>query len=199
VPGSELVRGSPNERKIALTFDAGSSRDPAPAILETLRSEGVRATFFLTGRWAEKNPDLVRAIARDGHLIGNHSYSHPDFRRLSATEIAEEIEKTEKIIEREAGVSTKPYFRPPYGGLDRRVLDTIGEAGYITVYWSVDSWDGFKKGITADEIRRRVLSRAKPGAIVLMHCGNRSTAEALPEIIRSLRAQGYELVPVSEL
>jgi len=195
----EIRRGPPSARKIALTFDAGASAAPTPAILAALREQGIRATFFLTGKWVKRNPDLVREIVRDGHEIGNHSYSHTNFRKLTDEQIADELNRTEAAVEQAAGVTTKPYFRPPYGGLDTRVQKAVRNAGYSIVYWSVDSWDSFKKDIKPEEVRRRVLTKSRPGAIVLMHCGSQATAEALPGIIRSLKEEGYSLVPVSEL
>lgn len=195
----ELMQGSSGSGMIALTFDAGASPKPTPSILRTLKHYGVHSTFFLTGRWMESNPGLTREIAEDGHEISNHSYSHPDFTKLDDTHIHEQLEKTEQIAEDTAGISTKPFFRPPYGARNTHVRTVAAEEGYQSVFWSVDSWDAFKKGITPAEIKDRVLSKAKGGSIVLMHCGSAATAEALPSIIEELRARGYRLVTVSEL
>lgn len=185
--------------RIALTLDAGAGSAPTPEVLGALRAAGLHVTFFLTGKWAEQNEGLVRQIRQDGHEIGNHTYSHPDLRKLSDAGIQEQLRKTEEIIQRITGRGCDPYFRPPYGGRDSRVLRVAQEAGYSTIYWSVDSWDAFKKGITSAEITKRVLDRTKGGDIVLMHCGSQATADALPGLIRDLRSRGYEIATVSEL
>jgi peptidoglycan/xylan/chitin deacetylase (PgdA/CDA1 family) len=195
----ELKRGQMGGDKIALTFDAGASSKPTPELLSILESKGVKATFFLTGKWVEDNRELTRRIIAEGHEIGNHTYSHPDLRNLSDDEIRDQLARTEDLVQSTAGVSTKPFFRPPFGGRDSRVLDVAREEGYRSVYWTVDSWDAFKKGIKASEIEDRVLERSKDGAIVLMHCGSWQTVDALPEIIDELRVRGYELVKVSDL
>ena len=184
---------------IALTLDAGASSAPTPEVLSALRSAGLHVTFFLTGKWAEQNEGLVRQMRQDGHEIGNHTYSHPDLRKLPDADIQEQLRKTEEIIQRITGRGCEPYFRPPYGGRDNRVLRIAQEAGYTAIYWSVDSWDAFKKGITSAEITKRVLDRARGGDIVLMHCGSQATADALPGLIRELQSRGYEIVTVSEL
>jgi peptidoglycan/xylan/chitin deacetylase (PgdA/CDA1 family) len=196
---TELRQGREGSGKVALTFDAGASSKPTPSLLDVLHKNGVKATFFLTGKWVEQNPGLVKRIAADGHEIGNHTYSHPDLRRLSDDEIGDQLSRTESLVQQAAGVGTKPYFRPPFGARDERVLRVAAEDGYQCVYWTVDSWDAFKKGIQASEIDQRVLDRASGGSIVLMHCGSWPTVQALPEIIATLRARGYELVTVSEL
>ncbi len=188
-----------SQANVALTFDAGASPVPGQSILKTLKSSGIHVTFFVTGKWAEQNPELVRQIAAEGHEIGNHSYSHPDFRKLADDAIVEQLRKTDEIVTRLTGQSTKPLFRFPSGGRDKRVLQVIGEEGYRSVYWSVDSWDAFKKGITGEEIEQRVLRRIQPGDIVLMHVGSAPTAQMLPDLIEKLRARGYQIVKVSEL
>ncbi len=185
--------------KIALTFDAGASAAPTPSILKTLKEAGLHVTFFLTGKWCEKDPELVKQIIAEGHEIANHSYSHPDFRKISDSAIIEQLQKTEDIVVKLTGASTKPFFRPPFGGRDKRVLSVAGEQGYTSIYWSLDSWDAFKKGITAQQIEDRILERVQGGDIVLMHCGSEPTAKQLPYLIEQLNKRGFEIVTVSEL
>lgn len=199
VSAQELRRGPDGSNKVALTFDAGASAKPTPELLSILRRNGVKATFFLTGKWVEQNPELVKQIVADGHVIGNHTYSHPDLRKLTDDEIREQLRRVEDMVHDATGVSTKPYFRPPFGGRDQRVLDVAASEGYQCVYWTVDSWDAFKKGIQPSEIEGRVLDRASGGSVVLMHCGSWPTVKALQDIITDLRAKGYELVTVPQL
>lgn len=156
-------------------------------------------TFFLTGKWCEQNPGLVRQIAAEGHEIGNHTYSHPDLRNCTDEQIVDELVRTEELVKSLTGQSTKPYFRPPFGGRNARVLQVAGEQGYTSVYWSLDCWDAYKKGITAEQITSRVLDRIQGGDIVLMHCGSAATAQALPGLIAALKERGFEIVKVSEL
>lgn len=193
------VAHTSSQAKIALTFDAGSSPVPAPSILKTLKANGLHVTFFVTGKWCEQNPDLVKEIAAEGHELGNHSYSHPDLRKLTDEAIIEQLTQTEDIVLRLTGKSTKPLFRPPFGGRDKRVLGIAGQQGYTSIYWSLDSLDAFKKGITSEEIETRILDRIQGGDIVLMHCGSAPTAAALPDMIDKLQKRGYQIVKVSEL
>lgn len=196
-PG-EIIH-TPSPTKIALTFDAGASPVPTPSILAALKSAGLHVTFFVTGKWCEQNPDLVKQIAAEGHEIGNHTYSHPDLRKLSDDAIAEQLRRTDDIVMRLTGKSTKPLFRPPFGGRDKRVLSVAGREGYTSVYWSLDSLDAYRKGITSGQIETRVLDRIQGGDIVLMHCGSAPTAAALVDIIGKLQQRGYQIVKVSEL
>jgi len=212
-PKHELREGSPRKRvrgyageiaytdsasMIALTFDAGASSKPTPDLLDTLKSAGLHVTFFLTGKWCEQNEALVKRIHNEGHEIANHTYSHPDLRKLGDDEIREQLAKVDEIVVGLTGEHCAPYLRPPYGGRDKTVLRIASEEGYTSIYWSLDSWDSFKKGITSDEIKERVLGRVQGGDIVLLHCGSRATADALPDLIRDLRSRGLRVVTVTE-
>jgi len=196
---SELDRGPATRPVVALTFDAGSSSAPAPGILRALEAADLRCTFFLTGEWTAHNPELVRRIAAAGHEIGNHTYSHPDLRRLSPAAVARELERTDAVVRRVTGRGTRPYFRPPYGARDRRVLREAARHGYRCVYWTTDSLDSVRQDITPRQIERRVLTHVRPGSIILMHCGSPATAEALPHLLAALRHKGYRVVTISEL
>jgi peptidoglycan/xylan/chitin deacetylase (PgdA/CDA1 family) len=198
-PKSELGAHQPKAGGvIAITFDAGASGDPVPKILAALDRYGLKCTFFLTGKWTDKYPEYARDIVAAGHELGNHTYSHKDLRTLSDEEIRRELERAEETVYRTTGASTKPYFRPPFGGRDKRVLTVAAACGYRSVYWTLDSFDSVKKGITAEEIRQRIVGRAKDGDIVLCHCGSEATAEALPLILEQLTGR-FTLVPVSVL
>jgi len=194
----EIVRGDPARRRVSLTFDAGAADDPLPAILTALEQGGVRATFFLTGEWAARYPARVKAIVAGGHELGNHSHSHRDMTTLSDAEIVQELAETERIVREIAGRSTKPYFRPPYGARDQRVLAAAWAAGYRGVYWTVDSGD-WREDATVEGVVNRILTNAANGAIFIQHVGSLQTAEGLPRIIAGLRARGYEIVPLSAL
>jgi peptidoglycan/xylan/chitin deacetylase (PgdA/CDA1 family) len=199
VSSREVDAGNPSAKLVALTFDAGSSAEPVPTILRALAQRGVKCTFFLTGQWMERHPDMARHIADAGHELGNHSWSHPAFTSLSDEQIREQLRRTEEIALRVCGRSTKPLFRPPFGARDQRVRSVVAEEGYLTIYWTVDSWDSVKRDITPQMITDRVMRQVRPGAIVLMHCGSAATAQALPQLLNALDAEGYRVVTVSEL
>jgi len=205
-PAVAVYRANPARRAVALTFDAGADAGFTPGILDTLRREGVRASFGVTGLWAEQNRDLLLAIAADGHTFINHTYDHASFTGrstqqppLTAAERSLELSRTETTVYHLAGRTTRPYFRPPYGDIDAGVLHDAGAAGYDTVVmWTVDTlgWDGR----SADDIVARCLAMAEPGAIYVMHVGAQSQdAAALPRVIDELRAAGYAFATIDEI
>jgi len=205
-PARVVDRGDPSRRVVALTFDAGADAGFTGEILDTLRREGIRASFSVTGLWAERNHDLLLAITADGHTLINHSYDHASFTGLSTGrppltpgERALELSRTETTVYHLTQRSTRPYFRPPYGDIDESVRRDAAAAGYRTiVMWTVDSlgWDH----ATADEIVARCLAKAEPGAIYVMHVGSESQdAAALPRVIAGLRAAGYDFGTIDGL
>ena len=167
-----------------------------PQILETLDEYNVKATFFVVGEWCERCPQSLRMIYEAGHEIGSHSDTHADMSILNEGQIAAELDGcAEKIA---AVTGEKPLlFRPPSGAYSNTLIKTAEEMGYYTIQWSVDSIDW--KGLSAEEIVERVTGKTKSGDIVLLHSGAEHTAEALPIILENLKAQGTELVPVSQL
>jgi peptidoglycan/xylan/chitin deacetylase (PgdA/CDA1 family) len=194
---SQVSRGNTARQRIALTFDAGEDGGPAPAILDVLKSAHVHCTFFVTGQFADKYPDLVRRMAADGHELGNHSYSHPKFPGLTPEQAASEISRTEQRVEELTGLSTKPYFRFPYGSGSEALVRQINGMGYIGVLWTFDTLDSM--GASSRQIIDRVAKYACPGAIVLMHCGFAEEARALPSVIQELRDAGYEIATLTEV
>ncbi len=198
-------RGDAHRRWMALTFDAGSDTGNTAAILRLLAARHVRATFSLTGDFARANAALVRRIAREGHLIVNHTDNHRSFtgvstrtEPISPAERAAELVQADDAIAGITGTSTRPWFRPPYGDVDASTPLDVARVGYrYVLLWTVDSlgW----KGLVPSAVAARCLNGATPGGIVLLHVGSQSTdAAALPAIIDGLRARGYELVPVGE-
>lgn len=189
-----------SEKVVALTFDDGDDGANIPAILKILSDNNVKATFFLKGKSAMAHPQQIKNIVAKGHAIGNHSYSHPYFTKITATQMKTELYKTETYIRTLTGVTTKPYFRPPYGAYNTSVLQTVGSLGYTkTITWTIDTidWDGR----SASRITSKVMNNIVPGAIVLMHTGSGApnTPAALPTIIKSLKAKGYRFVTIPKL
>ncbi|MDD5039529.1 MAG: polysaccharide deacetylase family protein [Patescibacteria group bacterium] len=197
--GPEIVRGDDTKQQVIFTFDAGSGNQSIGAILETLGEHGITASFFLTGKWAEKNEDSVRAIAEAGHEMFNHTYSHPHLPTLNDEDIRAELSETEAIIERITGTSTKPYFRPPYGDRTSHVLEVASAAGYRSVFWTVDALDWQEsEGMTAAQVQDRILSKLAPGNIYLMHVGDTLTGAVLDRVLAQIEQAGYSIVPLSE-
>lgn len=199
-PSIPVSRVTTSAKVMALTFDVGSDVANVPRILNALAGQGVRSTFFVTGQAATTYPDAIRSVIAAGHEVGNHSYSHPYFTRLTAAQMANELSRAATAIRGATGQVPRPYFRPPYGDYNATVLQAVGDAGYgHTIMWSIDTVDW--KGTSSTAIRERVVSRAVPGGIVLMHVGSGApgTAGALPGMITSLRAGGYRFVPISQL
>ena len=194
-----LVRGHQSPSKVARTFDAGSDAKAVPLILKTLAERHVHATFFLTGRFCEKFPEECKAIADAGMELGNHSYRHPHFTRLSEAKIREELERAEAAILKACGRGAKPLFRFPYGDSNARTQRIVAAAGYQPIHWTLDSLDAFGRPKTADFVVSRIDSRVKPGFITLMHVSCVTSAEALPRIFDQLDKMGAHVVPVSEL
>ncbi|HLC30401.1 MAG TPA: D-alanyl-D-alanine carboxypeptidase family protein [Dehalococcoidia bacterium] len=194
----EILRGDAGKPLIALTFDCGSSADPTPAILEALWAYKVKATFFVTGAYADRYPQVVKQIAADGHEIANHTYSHPDLTTLSEAAILDELQRGDAALKALTGRSSKPWMRMPFGVRDGRVLAAVQRVGYTSIFWTLDSGD-WQAGATAKSVADRVLNNAGNGYIVVQHCGAPQSAEALPTIIQGLRSRGLEMVTVSAL
>ncbi len=192
---------------VALTFDAGANGNGVSAILSTLRSTGVPATFFLTGSFATSFPELSRAIAEGGYRLGDHTVDHPHLTTLSDAKVAAEVTDAAATIRSVTGVSPLPLFRFPYGESDTRTLNAVNALGYVAVGWTVDTlgWEGSSAGITVASIVARVMAGLRPGEIVLMHVGSNPNdgstldADALAPVIASIRSAGYSFVTLDAL
>lgn len=199
-PSKFVTKGNTSGKRVALTFDDGSDGTNIAKILQTLSKENIHSTFFLTGSGTKAHPNAIKDIKSAGHELANHSYSHADFTELSSAEIKSELDRTEAAVKSTTGVSTKPLFRAPFGAVNSAVLTAVGNAGYThTIHWNIDTLDW--KGLSETEVYNRVIDNIVPGSIVLMHtgAGASGTPGALPDIIRSLKAKGYQFVTVSEI
>jgi peptidoglycan/xylan/chitin deacetylase (PgdA/CDA1 family) len=198
-PGDDVEVLATDDRVVALTVDLGGDDAGLTPILATLAREGVRATFFVTGSWVRSHPDGLRRIVDGGHEVGNHTDTHPDLTQLSGTRVRAEIQSAEDEVVRVSGHDPRPLFRFPFGARDERTIDIVRTQGYCAYRWTVDTlgWQGTGAGRTAATVHDRVLASLRPGEIVLMHGGanpdDGSTldADALPSIIRDVRARGY--------
>ncbi|MFA6096216.1 MAG: polysaccharide deacetylase family protein [Candidatus Paceibacterota bacterium] len=204
--GEDISRIKTDKKFIALTFDGGANADGAGKILSILKDNGIKGTFFLTGKFIEKYPGETAMIFASGGNVGNHSYSHPYFTKLTGEEINTELEKTENALLK-LNLEFHPFFRFPYGDRNRETIYAINGKNYISIRWTVDSlgWEGTSGGMTKESVESRVLSKAAAGAIVLMHLGTNPDdktqldSEALPGIISALKTQGYEFMTMTEM
>lgn len=184
-----------NDNKVALTFDCAWNDDDIASILDTLETYECTAAFFVTGDWAEKYPESLKAIHDAGHIIGNHSYNHADYAKMSAEEIAADIRKADECISNICGEGTL-YARAPSGSYNDTVVKTIENDGRICVQWSVDALD-YKENASEESILSRLVDTGS-GDIILMHNGTKLTAKLLPRILKGLK-KSYEFVSLDEL
>ena len=199
----ETIKTSgPRQNVIALTFDDVPDPRYTPQLLDILQKYHVKATFFVVGSRAEKHPDLVKRMIREGHVIGNHSYNHPQFVKLQMNEFRTQIIRTENIIQTLAGYKPR-MIRPPYGEISEQQLKWVKGQGYKLINWNVDSLDW--RGLTKSQVRNNILSHAGKGAIILQHGGGgrgsnlRGTIQALPEVITIMRKRGYSFVTLPQM
>lgn len=203
--GHVITRIPTTQRVVALTFDGGSGAQGAASVLATLDRTGVRATFFLTGRFAQTYPQTARSIATRG-VVGNHTMTHPHLTQLSSSAVGTEVSQAEATLHATIGRAAKPWFRFPYGEQDARTLGLVNGFGYAAVGWTVDTlgWEGRSGAGGVPDIVARVLAKLQPGEIVLMHLGaapdgTTLDADALPNLIAAIRGAGYSFVTVDAM
>lgn len=184
------------DKRIAISFDAAWGSEYTDELLKILKERNIKTTFFLVGIWVDKYPDKVKAIAADGHEIGNHSTTHPHMNQLSEQQIRDELDKTSQKVEALTGKKTT-LFRPPFGEYNDKVIRTARAAGYEVIQWDVDSLDWKEYGVEQEV--NRVFKKVRNGSIILFHNNAKYTPQALPIILDKLIKDGYKIVPVSEL
>ena len=185
-----------DKKQIAISFDAAWGNEDTEQLIEILQKYDVTATFFLVGQWVDKYPESVKQLSDAGMEVMNHSNDHAHFAKLSASEIVENVNACNAKIEAITGVRPT-LFRCPYGEYDDNVIETVQGMGMTAIQWDVDSLDW--KGLDASAITERVIKGVQPGSIVLFHNAAEHTPEALSGIIEQLLADGYTIVPISEL
>ena len=179
--------------KIALTFDDGPSTAWTPALLDGLKERGVKATFFLIGENADKNPEIVKRMAEEGHLIGNHTYSHIQLTSDNKEVFREELVKTNEILKAITGENVT-YIRPPYGSWDKSLEQDLN---MFPVLWNVDPLDWCTPD--AGLVMSRVLQQVEDGDIILLHDYYDTSVTAALMIVDEMKKQGYEFVTVEEI
>ncbi|QED45990.1 polysaccharide deacetylase family sporulation protein PdaB [Cytobacillus dafuensis] len=186
------------EKDLALTFNIGWGDEKAEPILDVLKKENVKsATFFLSGSWAERHPDLVARIVKEGYEIGILGYNYEDYTELEEAKIRQDIAKAQ-VAFKKLNVKDIKLVRAPTGHFDQKTLKIAERLGYTVIHWSIDSKDWTNPG--TEQIINNV-SRAKKGDIVLLHASDsaKQTEKALPHILKQLNKKGIELVTVSEM
>lgn len=191
-----LCRGNPDERVVALTFDDGPHPRTCGAILDVLRHERVRATFFPVGLRLKQFPELLDRMVAEGHEVGNHTWDHRRLTAVSPEKARREIRNVRDFIYERTGFTPR-LVRPPGGTYDTRVLEICRDEGFEVCLWTANAgdWKRMKPDVVAD----KVVEQIHPGSIVLMHDEFMQTPVALPRIIHELRARGYEFVTASEM
>lgn len=197
-----LLSGPPQKREVALTFDDAPDDVFTPMVLDVLKKEGIKGTFFVVGNRVETHPEIMKRIVREGHEIGNHSYNHANLPKLEDQEFRDQVIRTDQIIQKYTGDVPK-IIRPPYGNIDEEQIKWLASQDKKVVNWNVDSLDW--KGLSAEQVLTNVLSHVAPGSIILQHSGGgegedlTGTVDALPEIIAKLKKDRVKMVTISEL
>lgn len=182
-----------DDRKIAITFDDGPHPYYTEQLLDGLKERGVKATFFVMGKHVEENPELVERMYSEGHLIGNHTYSHIQLNKSNGDTFKEELVKTSELIDELTGQEVQ-YVRPPYGSWDKKFEK---ELNMFPVLWTIDPLDWCSDNVAV--IVQKVTSKAKENSIILLHDEYKTTVTAALQIIDELQKEGYEFVTVDEI
>ncbi len=195
-----LYKGDPEEKTIYLTFDNGYEAGHTESILDTLKEEDVYATFFLTGHYLTSATPLVKRMAEDGHIIGNHSYDHPNMANLTEAGMKDEWHRFDHKLKELTGIERTVYVRPPKGIFNEKLLSYGNELGYRHIFWSVAfvDWHEDKpqgKAYAYNELMKQL----HPGALILMHTVSSDNAEALPDFIRDAKEKGYTFKTLDDL
>ncbi|WP_226086941.1 delta-lactam-biosynthetic de-N-acetylase [Mesobacillus sp. S13] len=195
-----VYKGDKNSKDIYLTFDNGYENGYTEKILDILKEEKVPAAFFVTGHYLDSAPELVARMANEGHIVGNHSWHHPDMTKISDEKIKKELEMVRAETERITGKKHMTYLRPPRGIFSERTMAVAKEAGYTHVFWSlafVDWNTDQQKG--AQYSYDKIMTQIHPGAVLLLHTVSKDNADALGKVIRDLKEQGYNFKSLDDL
>lgn len=195
----EIIYGNKSRMNVIFTFDGGSKDLSSRKILEVLAKHNIQTTFFLTGDFVLAYPKAVVDMKNAGHEIYNHTKNHPYLTQVSDREILLELDGMDRALKATIGKSSKPYFRPPYGDRNDRVLKIAYGAGYQSVGWTVDALDWQEsEGRSASEVRSIILNSLAPGNIYLLHLGDNISGNILDELINEINNRGYNIVSLKQ-
>jgi len=197
---NSYFHGTENEKTLYLTFDAGYENGHTPKILDTLKENNVPAAFFLVGSYLNSNPELIKRMVDEGHIVGNHSMTHADMSKKSSDQFSSELRKFEEIFNSVAGSEAPKYYRPPEGVFDEDNLVTASEMGYKTVLWSITyvDWDT-KKQPSREYAFEKLMPRLHPGGIIMLHSTSSTNASILHDFIAECHKLGYTFKSLDEL
>lgn len=189
-----------DEKVIYFTFDNGYEQGYTSKVLDVLKKHEVPATFFVTGHYVETAPELVKRMVDEGHIVGNHSYNHPDFTTMTKEEIKKELDMLEEAVAKVSNQKEMKYLRPPRGTFNENTLKWTSELGYIHVFWSLafKDWETNKQR-GWEYAFQEITSQVHPGAIVLLHTVSKDNAEALDKVITHLKEAGYQFKSLDDL
>lgn len=197
--GKGLYLGDTSQKIVYLTFDEGYENGFTPQILDVLKANGVYAAFFVTADFVDKNPELVKRMVAEGHVVGNHTATHPSLPSRTNAEIRSELAKVQEKVKNLTGASMT-YMRPPKGEFNGRVLDVAAAEGYKTVFWSMAyrDWETDRQP-GRDVALKHVMDNLHPGALILLHAVSSSNAEALDDIIKGVKSKGYSFGQLTDI
>lgn len=193
-----IAMGNKNKKYIYLTFDNGYEAGYTGKILDTLKENEVKATFFITAHYLNSAGDLVKRMIDEGHIVGNHTVNHKCMPDLSENQIKEEVMKLHMVVYEKYGYEMK-YIRPPKGEFSERTLCLTNSLGYRTVMWSMayDDWDEKKQG-REEYGKEKILSNIHPGCVMLLHATSKDNSEILGDVIKEIKKQGYEFRSIED-
>jgi peptidoglycan-N-acetylglucosamine deacetylase len=203
--GRTFVGGAPGSRELALSFDDGPNDPFTFDLLEVLAKHEVKATFFMVGRYVKQRPEIATAVAREGHVIGNHTFTHPNLIFRTPAQVRSEIADCEKALDDAVGQNHAPLFRPPWGARTPLVLRTVRQLGMTPVLWSVTGYDW--SATSAADITQQVTRQVRGGDVILLHDGGHKhmgvdrshTVQAVDDLLHRYKEEGYAFRAVSEM
>lgn len=192
--------GNTEKKELYLTFDNGYENGYTIKVLDVLKEKKVPATFFVTGHYLETEPELVKRMVKEGHLVGNHSWHHPSLPEISDARLKEELDKVKTKFTEITGVREMNYLRPPRGTFSEKSLALSAQHGYTNVFWSVayKDWE-IDKQKGSDYAYNSIMKRIHPGAIILLHSVSKDNAEALGRVLDDCMKKGYTFKSLDEL
>lgn len=199
-----IRRGNPKLAELALTFDDGPDYKYTPQILDILKKNEIKATFYVVGTQIQKYPLVFKRMIREGHEIGSHSYQHLKMSELSTAKIDYQLQRNSEIIRTTGGPKEINTFRPPYSALDPASIEAIGKQHYKIVLWTIDSLDW--RALNKIQVERNILPELQNGDIILQHCAAWGKKEdlsgsvnSLPDLIKTARKKGFKFVTISKM
>ena len=188
------------DKVLYLTFDCGFENGNTPLILDALKKHNAKAAFFIVGNYLSTSPDLVKRMVEEGHIVGNHSFHHPDMSQMNKDEFAKELGELETLYEQTVGTPMTKYYRPPQGKYSENNLQIAKDLGYKTFFWSLAYVDWNQDSQPShEEAFDKLLKRVHPGAVVLLHNTSKTNGEIIDELLTKWEEMGYTFKSLDEL